>query len=127
MGLHIARILSFELMYSSDEEYYRSQIQWEYLYMLITCAVTPFVIALQYYTFLSVGCNIVNQMREDIYRKVIRLPLEWFENKENHAELISVRLGADIYTINHIISKYLPHLCGALSSVLLALFLAFFF
>jgi ABC-type multidrug transport system fused ATPase/permease subunit len=81
MGLHIARILAFELMYPSDEEYYRSQIQWEYLYMLITCAVTPFVIALQYYAFLSVGCNIVNQMREDIYRKVIRLPLEWFENQ----------------------------------------------
>jgi hypothetical protein len=66
-------------------------------------------------------------MREDIYRKVIRLPLEWFENKENHAELISVRLGADICTVNHIISKYLPYLCTGFSNVAIALFLAFFF
>jgi hypothetical protein len=44
MGLHVARILSFELMYPNDEAYYRSQIQWECLYMLITCAVGPIVI-----------------------------------------------------------------------------------
>jgi large-conductance mechanosensitive channel len=78
MGLHVGRILSFELMYSSNEDYYRSQIRWEYLYMLITCAVAPIAVGLQYYSFLSVGCSIVNKMREDIYRKVIRLPLEWF-------------------------------------------------
>jgi hypothetical protein len=78
MGLHIGRILAFELLYSNDEDYYRSQVQWECLYMLITCIVGPIAIGLQYYTFLSVGCNIINQMREDIYRKIIRLPLEWF-------------------------------------------------
>jgi hypothetical protein len=46
--------------------------------MLITCVVAPIVVAAQHYSFLSVGCNIINKMREDIYSKIIRLPLEWF-------------------------------------------------
>jgi ABC-type multidrug transport system fused ATPase/permease subunit len=47
--------------------------------------------------------------------------------RKNHAELTSVRLGADIYTINHIISKYLPHLCAAFSNVIISILLAFIF
>jgi ABC-type multidrug transport system fused ATPase/permease subunit len=80
-GLHVGRILSFELMYSNNKEYYRSQIQMECLYMLITSIVGPIILGIRHYSFLSVGCSVVNRMREDIYRKIIRLPLEWFENQ----------------------------------------------
>jgi uncharacterized membrane protein len=36
-----------------------------------------------------------------------------------------VKLGADIYTINHIISKYLPYFCAAFSNVAISILLAF--
>lgn len=95
--------------------------------MLITCLAGPIAIGLQYFTFLKIGCDIVNQMRMEIYRKIIRLPLSWIENKDNHAEQISIKLGADMYTVNHIISRYVSHFCVAISNVISGIVLAFFF
>jgi ATP-binding cassette, subfamily B (MDR/TAP), member 1 len=95
--------------------------------MIITCIVGPVALGFQFFIFHYLGSNIVNSIRFEVYNKMVRLPMTWFDDPDNHPEQISVKLGADIYMINHIISRYFSHLCVAISSVTFGLLLAFIF
>lgn len=78
MGIHVARVLSFDLMIIRDHDHYSNLIRIECLYMLITCLVAPFTVGLQYLSFLHLGNNIVDKIRQETYSKVLRLPISWF-------------------------------------------------
>jgi ATP-binding cassette, subfamily B (MDR/TAP), member 1 len=123
----VARILSFELMYGQNPAYFNSEIRWELLYMLIISIVGAIMVGVQYYIFLTLGCDVVNKMRMDVYRKVIRLPLSWIQDKNNNAEQITLTLGVNMFTINNVITKYVSKLAMCISNVLSGVILAFVF
>lgn len=127
MGIHGARIVTFLLLYHNDPSYYSTQIKWSCLFMIITCAVGPFIKSMQFYTFLNIGTSVANNVRKKVFAKVLRLPVPWFENQENHAEQVSVRLSDDIYTIKNVIGTYYSHLFGATGSIIFGVCLAFYF
>ena len=127
MGIHVARILAFNLMFSTDKAHYSAEIRTECYYMIATCAVGPIAIGLQHFTSLLIGSSIINRARQNLFRKALRLPFSWFEGKEGHIERVTMTLGADMITMGHIVSRYFSHLCVALSSIVFGLLLAFYF
>lgn len=95
--------------------------------MIATCIVGPIAIGLQHFTSLLIGNSLINKIRQNFFKKALRLPVSWFESKENNIEKVSMSLGADMITMSHIISRYFSHLCVALSSIVFGLLLAFYF
>lgn len=69
--------------------------------MLITCIVGGIVVGVQYYIFLTFGYDVVNKMRIDVFRKIIRLPLSWIQDKDNNAEQLTLTLGTNMYKIKY--------------------------
>lgn len=93
MGIHVGRVLAFDLLYPTNPDHYRELIKWECLYMLLTCFAGALVKGLQFITFLHLGTSVVNNIRKEAYGKVLRLPLTWFECEQNHAEQVPAKIG----------------------------------
>lgn len=81
MGIHVGRVLAFDLLYPTNPDHYRELIKLECLYMLLTCFAGALVKGLQFITFLHLGTSVVNSIRRQAYGKVLRLPLTWFEKE----------------------------------------------
>lgn len=52
--------------------------------MVITCFAGPIAIGLQNFAALLIGSSMTNTIRQNVFRKALRLPMAWFESKDNN-------------------------------------------
>jgi ABC-type multidrug transport system fused ATPase/permease subunit len=80
-GIHIARILAYDMSYEADPNYYGEQIKIHCLIMFVTAIVGAFFNKFQYKIFLSIGSDVNKELKSEIYRKILKMPMEWFDKE----------------------------------------------
>jgi ATP-binding cassette subfamily B (MDR/TAP) protein 11 len=62
-----------------------------------------------------------------MFKKLLRIPVSFYDKKENTPGAISTRLATDAYTLNNMISGVLAVVCLNLSTISLSLGIAFYY
>ncbi|EDK31467.1 multidrug resistance protein-like transporter family ABC domain protein (macronuclear) [Tetrahymena thermophila SB210] len=60
---------------------------------------------LQQYLFTRVGEGLTLRVRQDVYKKMLRMPAGWFDRPENNPGSLSARLSVDAHLINSLTSN----------------------
>lgn len=64
-----------------------------------------------------VGNEITNNIRSEAYRKILRMPIYWFDRADNNCGVLSTRLGTDCQTINGMATTYIYIIIQCLSTL----------
>ena len=83
VGALLAHLLYFLLQYPTDPTYYRDQA---FIIIYITIGVgfsTAFTNPLALWMGNQLGENIMRKLRLRLFKKIMGLPLTWFEKEEN--------------------------------------------
>lgn len=75
-------------------------------------------------TFL-VGHEITDNIRKETFRKILKMPIFWFERPENNSGILETRLGTDCHTINSMATTYIYIIIQCVSTIVAALVIAF--
>ncbi len=53
-------------------------------------------------TFASaiVGNSLTNKLRNELYKKILRMPVAWFDEEKNNAGALAVKVGVDCSLVN---------------------------
>jgi ABC-type multidrug transport system fused ATPase/permease subunit len=62
----------------------------------------------------------IGQIRTQVFRKTINLPISWFERPENQPEIITSKLTANCRAVHHFTGRYIAHTIIILASVTLS-------
>lgn len=69
----------------------------------------------------------VFSLRKKIFKKLLRMPVSYYDKPENTPGGISTKLSQDSYQIHNMITGIVAVLCLNFSTVSLSLFLAFYY
>lgn len=73
------------------------------------------------------GERLVYKLRCKLYKKILYLPISYFDKKENTPGAISTKLSQNTYQLHNIITGTLAVIFLNLSTVSVSLFLAFYY
>lgn len=71
------------------------------------------------------GQRVVYEVRKDVFGKLLRLPVSFYDKNENTPGAISTKLASDAYQLNNMISGVCAVMCMNLSTVTISLIFAF--
>lgn len=71
------------------------------------------------------GQKLVYDVRKTVFRKLLRLPVAFYDKKENTPGAISTKLTTDAYQLNNMISGVCAVMFMNLSTVSISLYFAF--
>ncbi len=71
------------------------------------------------------GQKVVYEVRKGVFGKLLRLPVSFYDKKENTPGAISTKLASDAYQLNNMISGVCAVMCMNLSTVTISLIFAF--
>jgi ABC-type multidrug transport system fused ATPase/permease subunit len=71
------------------------------------------------------GQGVVYEVRKEVFDKLLRLPVSFYDKKENTPGAISTKLASDAYQLNNMISGVCAVMCMNLSTVSISLIFAF--
>lgn len=71
------------------------------------------------------GQRVVYEVRKNVFSKLLRLPVAFYDKKENTPGAISTKLASDAYQLNNMISGVVAVMCMNLSTVTISLIFAF--
>jgi len=73
-----------------------------------------------------IGESMTKLMRIDIYKKMLRMDMEWFDKPENTPGTLMTRLAADPALVNSLVSNVLTIVVQSLGSLLTGVVISFF-
>jgi ATP-binding cassette, subfamily B (MDR/TAP), member 1 len=95
------------------------------LFLLAIFAFFPFMI--QSLLFTLVGETMTEKIRKEVYHKLLRLPVGWFEKKENRGGLAATRFGVDSHQVNSLVTSLVSTVLMNSSAIVIGLIIAFVF
>ena len=87
------------------------------LYFVFVAVVSSVATAAYQFTFGLASENLVYKVRLSMFNKLLRLPVSYFDKKENTAGAISSRLATDAFQINNMVSGVLGVMCLNMATV----------
>ena len=93
--------------------------------MLAIFIFIPFSIQSALFTF--IGEEITEKIRKEVYHKLLRLPIKWFEKKVNRGGAAANRFGVDSRQVNILATSMVSTLVMNFSSIIVGMILAFIF
>lgn len=75
--------------------------------------------------FTVLGEKIVRKIRIEVYEKILKLPIPWFDNPKNSIGSITARLAVDCKQVNEMTTTYIYVLLQNLSTLITGLVIAF--
>lgn len=82
---------------------------------------------IQLYTLSYVGEKLTLKIRSDTYRKLLRMPLSYFDEPKNNAGTLTSRLSVDCKVINGLTSNILGINIGNIGSLICGVVIAFYY
>lgn len=82
---------------------------------------------LQSALFTIIGEEITEKLRKEVYHKLLRLPVRWFEKKRNRGGAAANRFGVDSRQVNSLATSMVSTLVMNFSSIIVGMILAFIF
>jgi len=71
------------------------------------------------------GQRVVYEVRKSVFHKLLRIPVSFYDKKENTPGGISTKLASDAYQLNNMISGTCAVMCMNFSTVTISLIFAF--
>ena len=81
----------------------------------------------QYLLFSYIGGEITEGIKRDSFRKILRLPIAWYEKEENSGGSAAVKLGVDTEQVSNLMTTMISTIFMNASTILLGIVLSFVF
>jgi ATP-binding cassette, subfamily B (MDR/TAP), member 11 len=94
---------------------------WYFLLLAVVGSSTAF---LYNFSFGMVGDKIVFHMRMKVFEKLLRLPMSYYDRKENTPGIISTKLATEAYQIHNVLTGLIAVICLNSTAVACALAIA---
>ncbi|KAL4426347.1 hypothetical protein ABPG74_006285 [Tetrahymena malaccensis] len=88
--------------HASDFDSKRSMLA---IYFIIIGVIGFFLNVLKFYYFTRVGEGLTLRVRQELLRKMLKMPGAWFDKNENNPGTLSARLASDAHLINNLTSN----------------------
>ncbi len=95
------------------------------VFLLAIFIFFPFMI--QSILFTIVGEDMTEKIRKEVYLKMLKLPVKWFEMKANRGGTAATRFGIDSRQVNSLTTSMISTLVMNFSSIIIGMILAFIF
>ena len=93
------------------------------LFLLAVFIFFPFMI--QAVLFTLVGESVTEKIRKEVYNKMLKLPVSWFDRKENRGGLAATRFGVDSRQVNSLVTSLVSTVLMNFSAIVQGLVIAF--
>ena len=78
------------------------------------------------YFFGKVGEGLTYRLRNDVFRKMVRMPISWFDEPANNAGSLSAKLASEAKLINNLTSSVVGLQLSSMSAMFTGMFIAFY-
>lgn len=95
------------------------------VFLLAIFIFIPFLIQASLFTI--IGESITEKIRTEVYHKLLRLPVQWFELPKNRGGAAATRFGVDSRQVNSLATSLISTLVMNFSSIIIGIILAFIF
>ncbi|EGR27069.1 hypothetical protein IMG5_202500 [Ichthyophthirius multifiliis] len=97
------------------------------LYFLIIALSSWIINICQFYFFSRVGEGLTLKIRQEVFKKMLKMPMNWFDQTNNNPGNLSSRLATDAHLINSLTSNVVSIQTQNLSSLITGIVAAFFY
>lgn len=126
-SIFLSKMLAVLVLFSSDPAQARTDSN---LYALIffILAIAAFLINLFEFTiFTHIGEDMTQQVRNQTYLKMLKMPVSWFDKPKNSSGTLSAKLASDCHTINELITTFVPILTQTLTTLIAGIVISFIY
>ena len=97
-----------------------------YCLLFLATAVAGAICTFAYkFPFDMYGQQAVYEVRKNVFGKLLRLPVSFYDKKENTPGAVATKLASDAYQLNNMISGVCAVMCMNFSTVTISLIFAF--
>ena len=108
------------------EDYKRDRNNLTY-YFIILSACTIVAFTLYSYFFTLVGEGLTLRLRVDCFKKMIKMPVSWFDDPKNNPGTLASSLASDCRVVNSLTSNIIGIQINNLSAFITGMVIAFYF
>lgn len=103
------------------------ELNWYCLKMLGIAVIGGFTTALFTFAFGLASERLVYNIRMKLFDKLLRLPVSYYDKKENTAGAISIKLANDAFQLNNMVSGVIGVMCLNIATISISLALGFYY
>jgi ABC-type multidrug transport system fused ATPase/permease subunit len=108
-------------------EEYRKTVN-NYVFVFLGLSVASFIFyGGQTYLFNRVGEGLTKKLREDVFIKIISMPIGWFDEAENNPGSLAVKLQSEAQLVNNLTSSIVGIQVSNTSALVTGMIIAFYF
>ena len=122
-----AKTLTVFLTFDSDPVQSRKESDLYGLIFLLIAIVTFFANFFQTFLFSYLGEKITEKIRIETYRKMLKMPITWFDVPKNSSGGLTSRLASDCKKVNGLTTTFISIIIQNISTLLSAIIIAFIF
>jgi ATP-binding cassette subfamily B (MDR/TAP) protein 1 len=99
-----------------------------YALVIFLLAVFAFFIVIsQNVLFSLIGEHITKKIRLEVYNKILRMPVSWFDNPKNNAGSLTAKLSSDCNNVNGLATSFIAIMIMNVASLIDGITIAFIF
>lgn len=96
--------------------------------VFLIIGVGAFVIYyIQVYLGYLAGDEITENLRKEIFAKILKMPMKWFDRKNNMSGSLGLRLSTSAEIVNEVVTTYIFILIQSLTTFIAGFAIAFYF
>ena len=96
--------------------------------VFIIIGVGAFIIYyVQVYLGYLAGDEITENLRKEVFAKILKMPIKWFDRKSNMSGSLGVRLSTSAEIVNEVVTTYIFILIQSLTTFVAGFGIAFYF
>lgn len=121
----------FEVLKTSTSESYtigdlNSEVNRIAITFLVLAGIALVANFLQLHLFNLVGCTVTFNLRNDLFSKLLKKTMIFFDKEKHNAGILSSKLGSDCLIVNAIVSTSIGAILQGFGSLICGLIIAFF-
>lgn len=120
-------IFSAILAFMMDPVGNDEKLNWYCLYMEMIAVGGGLFTAAFTFAFGLASERLVYNLRMKLFNKLLRLPVSYYDKKENTAGAISIRLATDAFQLNNMVSGVMGVMCLNIATVSISLTLGLYY
>ncbi|KAL4464298.1 hypothetical protein ABPG72_011343 [Tetrahymena utriculariae] len=114
-----------DVLANPDASDFRTKAGMLSIYFVILGAISQVLSIFQYSLFTRVGEGLTLRVRQELLKKMLKMPGGWFDKPENNPGTLSARLASDAQLINGLTSNIISVQISNFSSLVTGLVIAF--
>ena len=126
-SIFIAKMIGVLLNFDSDPGKARDDSNF-YALLFFLIGIAAFIVNVVQFGVMSlVGEEMTERVRNEVYFKILKMPIPWFDKPKNSSGALSARLAADCNSVNGLTTTYVAISIQMLSTLLSGIGIAFYY